>query len=488
MSQEKSARMGELRLDDFLRVVDVATAIRQRQEEAGQQLDIHEARDKLKEKLRETSRITGENLTDSQIESSVDSYFEGLYSFNEPERNLGTRFADMYVERRRLTRRYVLPPVAFGAAAITVLAVSDVIRSARLKAQEGEIENLVETTYQESRAKLSEIDLLLNSPFAAQLPQVERDQFISDMDGSQQKIRSTDPFFDQYCSDGTSEDDVTLTNFQDARNNLSRVEGLLREADSDLQEGKSIIKTQEDLTLVKRNLDTIIGEIRASNPHESLYKRAARIYSAGQGEIERRNLKGAIQNELELRGVKDDLSRFSDLTSKIEALYGSVIAIAVEQEALQRGEALYKEAKQYTESADVPRLSQSASQLSDLANVLDQEYILRIINRPGVKSGQDRYYTDKDGKRASGHYLIVEAVDTRGNVITMNIRNEEDGRTEKVTMWGERVPESIYERVKEDKLDNGLINDDIVGKKKRGYLNEEMIMSGVTKLGQITGW
>lgn len=487
MSQEKFLG-SELKLDDFLRVVDVATAIRQRQEEIGQQLDVYGVKGRLKGKLRETAEVTGEILTDTQIDSAVDSYFEGLYSFKETERDLGTRFAEMYVDRGRLTRRYVLPAVVFGAATGAIIVTIDGIKSARLRAQEREVEGLVEVAYQDSRTGLSEIDLLLNTPFNDKLPHVEKDQLASSIDEAQQKIKSADPFFDQYCSDGTAEDDITSDNLQDARNGLIRTNVMLGEAYTAIENGKVIIKTEENLALVRRNMDTLIEEVRTLNPHEALRERAEIFYSAGQGEIERRNLEGAKKNEDGLRETRDGVSQFSGLVSKVESLYGSVRAVAVENEALQRGETLYGEARQFIEAADIQRLSQSIFQLDNLAEVLSMEYTLRIVNRSGVKSGIDRYYTDENGKRASGHYLIVEAVASDGSIIPMHIRNEENGKTERVKMWGERVANEVYERVKRDKLDNGIINDDIVGTKKRGYLSESFTMKEVIKEGQITRW
>ena len=221
---------------------------------------------------------------------------------------------------------------------------------------------------------------------------------------------------------------------------------------------------------------------------ETFSQRAERVYSIGIGEIERRNLNEARQKEKELGEVRNDITQFSNLTSQTETLYQSIKAVVKEEEASQKGNALYQEAKQLVVSADVPRLSQTVSQLQNLNTILNQEYTLRIVNRSGVRSGIDRYYTDQSGKRVSGYYLIVEGIDFKGNVLQMDIRNEENGQIERVIMWGERISQEVYERVKKDKLDNGIINNDVVGKKNRGYLKEEITMQGITKQGQITRW
>ena len=140
------------------------------------------------------------------------------------------------------------------------------------------------------------------------------------------------------------------------------------------------------------------------------------------------------------------------------------------------------------EGIELKQLKKNVDSLENIAYTLNQEYTIRIVSREGVKSGIDRYYTDEHGKRTSGWYLIVEAVDSKQQVLPVEVRNEENGQVERVQMWGERVPEQVYDKVKADKMDNGLIENDTVGKKRKGYLKEEMTMPGVTKQGEITGW
>ena len=488
VQQKKPSKVQNLKLDEFLMMVDVATTVRQKQEEVNQQLNIDEVKAELRGKLQNTSRVTGEQLTDFQIESAINSYFEGLYSFKEPQRDLGTKFAEIYVDRVRLTKRFGIPPlIAAGAAGLIWLGVEG-INYLSLKSQERDVEIAVEAAYQDRQKLLTEAQEMSSSPFVAKLPTTEKAKLQSQLFNSQERLNSMDFFFQKYCSDGTAEDDITEENYQEARNNLTTNEDLISKIKTEVQDGKSIIQTQEGLILTGRNLETLIGEIRNLKSPETFSQKAERIYSTGISEIERRNLNEAKQKERELGDVRSGIIQFSDLISQTETLYGSIRAIVKEEEASQRGESLYQEAKQLAASADVSRLSETFSQLQSLDNILNQEYTLRIVNRSGVRSGIDRYYTDQGGKRVSGYYLIVEAIDSKGNALQMDIRNEESGQTERVTMWGERIPNEVYERVKEDKLDNGIINDDVVGRKKKGYLKEEMTMRDLIKQGQITRW
>ncbi|HWT16761.1 MAG TPA: DUF6384 family protein [Patescibacteria group bacterium] len=111
-------------------------------------------------------------------------------------------------------------------------------------------------------------------------------------------------------------------------------------------------------------------------------------------------------------------------------------------------------------------------------------YTLRIVNRDGVQSGLWRYHQDApDGKN---YYLVVEAVDADGQVLSLPVTNEETQRAETVTRFAIRVPQAEYERVKADKLDNGLIDDAIVGEKRRGErdVDYRVAVAG----GAITEW
>ena len=55
-----------------------------------------------------------------------------------------------------------------------------------------------------------------------------------------------------------------------------------------------------------------------------------------------------------------------------------------------------------------------------------------------------------------------------------------------VIRFGVRVPQSVYEAVKADKLDNGIIDDNVFGQKRRGRRAPEYRLQ--TAGGMITEW
>jgi Family of unknown function (DUF6384) len=122
--------------------------------------------------------------------------------------------------------------------------------------------------------------------------------------------------------------------------------------------------------------------------------------------------------------------------------------------------------------------------LADLRAKLERQYILRIVSRPGEPSGVFRIPDINQNSR--NYYLIVEAVTPDGKVLSMPIVNEENGKAEAVTKWGVRVPQSTFAAVQADKQDDGIIQKNRLGEKRRGALDPEYSMP--VQGGMITKW
>ncbi|HSC16803.1 MAG TPA: DUF6384 family protein, partial [Gammaproteobacteria bacterium] len=84
------------------------------------------------------------------------------------------------------------------------------------------------------------------------------------------------------------------------------------------------------------------------------------------------------------------------------------------------------------------------------------------------------------------YYIVVEAIAPNGATLALPITSEEDRRTRRVDKWGLRVDEATYERVRADKQDDGIIQNDLVGRKRRGVLDREYTVP--TTGAAITEW
>lgn len=107
--------------------------------------------------------------------------------------------------------------------------------------------------------------------------------------------------------------------------------------------------------------------------------------------------------------------------------------------------------------------------LKDMNEKLAQEYAIRIVARPGEDTGLIR--GSDDAPNALNYYLVVEAVAPGGRVLTVPIESIETEKTERVTIWGQRVSEATFDRVRAEKQSSGgVIANDVLGYKQRGEL------------------
>ena len=144
--------------------------------------------------------------------------------------------------------------------------------------------------------------------------------------------------------------------------------------------------------------------------------------------------------------------------------------------------ALETEAASAISRSDAARARQVITDLKSLRDDLSLTYNLVIVQR-----GQSAVETTPDvNPNARNYYLIVEAIAPDGSRLSRAITNEETGQKEIVNVWAVRVPQQTYLNVRDDKLDDGIIQDRILGMKKRGALKPvySMPVSG----GSITNW
>lgn len=166
--------------------------------------------------------------------------------------------------------------------------------------------------------------------------------------------------------------------------------------------------------------------------------------------------------------------------------HAAIQALAKEAEARTQADGLRREAEAAHGLADLAGTQTAAKGLADLRGALEVEFELRIVNREGERSAIDAYYTDAKGTRVSGYYLLVEAVTADGKVLPRSIRDAEDGRVRTVRKWGEQVPASVYERIKADKLQDGVVDENVFARKRRGFVRDEVTLLNETRSAPLT--
>jgi len=172
------------------------------------------------------------------------------------------------------------------------------------------------------------------------------------------------------------------------------------------------------------------------------------------------------------------------LPGDLAARHAEVAAVAADDEARLAARQILDAGESALRRDDPDAAREALARLDDLAGVLEQEYLIRIVNRPGEPSGVWRI--PDVNQKARNYYVVVEALAPDGRRLEVPVRNEETGVTERVSVWGLRVDEATFEAVRRDKQDDGIIENDRAGYKSRGHLQPryDLPSSG----GAITKW
>jgi hypothetical protein len=156
------------------------------------------------------------------------------------------------------------------------------------------------------------------------------------------------------------------------------------------------------------------------------------------------------------------------LPKGLKQAHANVAAIATDPAAKAKADALLADGERAIREGNRSAAAKVRGDLSTLADDLARDYTLTIVSRPGESTGVWRNPPGRS--RARNFYLIVEAVTPKGERLKLPIRNEETGETETVSKFGVRVPEAVYEAVRRDKSDDGIVRNNILGIKRRGTL------------------
>lgn len=172
------------------------------------------------------------------------------------------------------------------------------------------------------------------------------------------------------------------------------------------------------------------------------------------------------------------------LPRELGQLRNQVLAATDQEDIKANAENIYRRGLEAAKAADMEAANSARSLLQTMRTVLAQVYELRIVSRHGEQSGVWRIPDANSDAR--NYYLIVEAVDPDGNVMSQAIQNEENGKTYTVDKWGVRIAKFVFDRVARDKRDDGIIQKNIMATKARGFIEPDYRLP--TLGGAITEW
>ena len=151
--QSPSKKTSTLSLSEMMRIMDVATEMRNQRETVEKEFAVDETKRILREKLLQTTAITGERVTEAEVDAAIEAYFSTLYTYHEPEGSPSLWLAHLYVRRGHLA--------IVGLLAVTLLvtgwwtmhiATTKFSRSARSNRKASRIESSISSDLMRARA------------------------------------------------------------------------------------------------------------------------------------------------------------------------------------------------------------------------------------------------------------------------------------------------------------------------------------------------
>jgi hypothetical protein len=215
-------------------------------------------------------------------------------------------------------------------------------------------------------------------------------------------------------------------------------------------------------------------------------QKADALLADGTRALRDRDRAGVLKANAQLAALREQFRGAQAAGQSLRQVHAEVLAIAVDNAAKQKASALLEHGERLARAGDKAGADKAAADLQTLKVDLAREYALIIVSRPGEPTLVRRRPPRSTGSDARNHYVIVEAVAPDGSKLSLSIRSEEDGTTKTVTKFGMRIPQEVYEAIAKDKRDDGIVQRNRFGVKRRGVLEVEYLMP--FEGGYITSW
>jgi len=172
------------------------------------------------------------------------------------------------------------------------------------------------------------------------------------------------------------------------------------------------------------------------------------------------------------------------IPQSIASLSERVKSLTNDPEIVAEADRLATTGKLAAEDGNVETARKAVDDLRDIATALNQVFEVRIVSRPGTMTGVER--VPDVNRTQANYYIVVEAIGPDGNALTRKIVSEENNETQEVSLWAQRVTPALYRKVRDDKVQDGIVQDSLLGTKKQGVLDIEWARG--VKDGAITKW
>lgn len=473
-------------LDEVMLAMDVVDTLRHERSMVEAELDSEQRERQFVARVQSIYEGQGIDVSEAVIVEGVRALREDRFRYRPPPPSFAVRLAGLYVERGKWARRAA---IAVGVGLVVWLAFAiptHLQRQARLASYEQGLIRLqrdyeglqvravaqreelaAAKTRLDDEASASVLLLFAAANRTAETAAARLERLGAELSpGPQPQAHVDDP---ERWNRLVTAHDITLTalagELGQVQARLSDI-GRLQETPHRVAALLARLKGVDVAASERREIDRVRGTIT--------HARAGADAAATGAQLER--LERLIDDAIDLAHWR------ANAGSKIATLTARLAGVDIETGARAEIDTLTVGFLAAVAAGDRAAAEPALARVTALVTRLDQGYELRIVSDPRQQSGVWRH---KDGG-GRNHYIIVEAVDPDGRRLSLRVENEETRGTEIVKAFGIRVSEKVYERVKADKLDNGLIDEPLFGVKRRGVRDVEYRYPVAG--GRITSW
>lgn len=461
-------------LQHLSRTMDLVDTIERERSRVDQALHQDDQDRQMLEILRSTYRTTGKEVDDATLKEALQAAREQRFAYTPTPASFTAFLARLYVIRDRWLSQALI--VAGGAILlmVAVLSINAIAGATRMRS----VVAHANATFYEKNAALattqtlrSDLDALLNS-------NKKLAPLLSDAQVALAQIHAL-PVPTLFPENAKEREAWVRSHPADVE------QALVRETTYTAQVNGRLALVREGLTLA-RGVDQMFKQVPAlmgftlpeGAAGQALAAQVAQGRAALQTGLDTPTKAGLLQAQAAASTLTNIQATGKSLAAA-QALVGGF-----SEKAQPKAQELFTVALTQAAAGQFAAANQQVKAIQALDQQVRQAYQLRIVNEPGVKSGVWRY--PNDNTQGKSYYLVVDAVDDQMNPVSLPIRSVEDNQVTQTSRFAVRVPESEYEAVKSDKMDNGLIDKPLVAIKAAGEL--EPVYSVPVSGGFITSW
>jgi len=186
-------------------------------------------------------------------------------------------------------------------------------------------------------------------------------------------------------------------------------------------------------------------------------------------------------------------SRQAVQMTSVRTLMNRLQAVAHDPSTQQLRDQFVRDIETARRQLDVQKLGAVSRQIQSLLDASNECYEVHLVGDAEELRGFTRDESNEFGLPERACYVIVEARDSFGRVLSRPARTATTSGNVPAVRWAERVPDAIYDRVLSAGKNDPSDNPSLFAIKERGRQTLVMRMSGLdgqplTRQSQLTEW